>query len=312
MKKNGFTLVEILGVFIILIVIFLLVFPATKLIINKSETTVYQTQINKILKASYDYSLNNLSILPSKGEKNYLTLAELIAGGYIDAMVNPKTDEYFSDDSLISVENVGSKYKNTSKNAIKYGDYLYKVEFDEMDSTDYIENKPKIVIPGIEKTSKGYTTIVNQDGVFNYVEPEIYTAQDVLIVSGARVIKNIFLNGELVDEIDTSVVGIYNIKLVAIYAIDDKVYSSVETWNVVITDIEPPTITLPEGNNTISTTATMFDILDGVSCHDNSGICSLSYTGVINFGIAGTNIIEYKAIDESGNVATATRVITVE
>ena len=312
MKKNGFTLVELLGVIIILIVIFLLVFPATKLIINKSETTVYQTQINKILKASYDYSLNNLSILPSKGEKNYLTLAELIAGGYIDAMVNPKTDEYFSDDSLISVENVGSKYKNTSKNAIKYGDYLYKVEFDEMDSTDYIENKPKIVIPGIEKTSKGYTTIVNQDGVFNYVEPEIYTAQDVLIVSGARVIKNIFLNGELVDEIDTSVVGIYNIKLVAIYAIDDKVYSSVETWNVVITDIEPPTITLPEGNNTISTTATMFDILDGVSCHDNSGICSLSYTGVINFGIAGTNIIEYKAIDESGNVATATRVITVE
>ena len=43
--KKGFTLVELLGVIILLMVIFLLVFPATKLIINKSEDTVYKTQI---------------------------------------------------------------------------------------------------------------------------------------------------------------------------------------------------------------------------------------------------------------------------
>lgn len=310
--KKGFTLVELLGVIILLMVIFLLVFPATKLIINKSEDTVYKTQINKILKATYDYSLNNLSVLPKKGNKNYVTIGELIYGGYMDTLINPKTNEYFQDDALISIENVGSKYKNKSKNAIKYGDYLYKIEFDEMDSDDYIANKPKIVIPGIEKTSKGYTTILNQEETFVYVNPVIYNQQDVDITNNARVIKNILLDGKLVDSIDTSVVGIYSIKLVAVYTdINDKVYSSSEVWNVVITDLEIPVITLPD-NNTISITDNTFDILNGVSCHDNSGECSITYTGSINFGIAGTNIIEYKATDKSGNVATATRVITVQ
>ena len=50
MNNKGFTLVELLGVIVILIVIFLVIFPATRVLIERSEKTVYQTQINKILK----------------------------------------------------------------------------------------------------------------------------------------------------------------------------------------------------------------------------------------------------------------------
>ena len=53
MKNKGFTLVELLGVVVILVVIFLLVFPSVNKILFTSKKTVYQTQINKILNAAY-------------------------------------------------------------------------------------------------------------------------------------------------------------------------------------------------------------------------------------------------------------------
>lgn len=312
MNNKGFTLVELLGVIVILIVIFLVIFPATRVLIERSEKTVYQTQINKILKASYDYSLNNLSVLPTKNEKSYITLAELIYNGYIDPIKDPNTDDYFPDDIIISIENVGNKYRNREKNAIRYGDYLFKTEFDEMNTDEYLQNKPKIVIQDIEKTSKGYTTILNQGDVFVDATPIVYDNSDNVITDEVRIITNIFFDDEMVNSVDTTKIGIYTIRFVAIYTdSDDKVYSASEVWNVVISDLEPPVITLPN-NNTISMSDTTFDIMDGVSCEDNSGDCTVTYDGVINFGVQGTNTLEYKATDKSGNVATRTRVITVE
>ena len=312
MNNKGFTLIELLGVIVILIVIFLVIYPATRVLIERSEKTVYQTQINKILKASYDYSLNNLSVLPTKNEKSYITLAELIYNGYVDPLKNPNTDDYFPDDGIISIENVGNKYRNREKDAIRYGDYLFKVEFDDINTDEYVQNKPKIVIQDIEKTSKGYTTILNQGDVFVETTPIVYDSNDVDITNSVRIITNIFFDDEIVTSVDTSKIGIYTIRFVAIYTdTNKKVYSSSEVWNVVIADIEPPEIVIP-GNETLSITDTTFDIMNGVSCVDNGGDCTVTYDGILNFGIQGTYTIEYKATDKSGNVATATRVITIQ
>lgn len=312
MNNKGFTLVELLGVIVILIVIFLIIFPATRVLIERSENTVYQTQVNKILKASYDYSLNNLSILPTKNEKSYITLAELIYNGYIDPLIDPNTDKYFEDDSIISIENVGNKYRNRDKYAMRYGDYLFKAEFDSINTDEYVENKPKIVVQGIEKTSKGYTTILNQGDVFVDTTPIVYNNSDEDITDSVRIIKNIFFNDSIVNSVDTTKIGIYSVRFVAIYTDPDNVvYSASEVWNVVITDIEPPVITLPE-NATISMSDKTFDIMGGVTCTDNSGDCTITYSGTISFGIQGTYPIEYRATDTSGNVSTQTRIITVE
>lgn len=314
MKKNGFTLVELLGVIVILIVIFLVIYPATRVIINRSETTVYQTQVNKMLKATYDYSLNNLSILPTKNEKNYITLSELIYNGYLDPLKNPNTNDFFPDDSIISIENVGNKYRNRDKYAIKYGDYLYKAEFDEMDTADYLNNKPRIVIENVVETSKGYTIILNQGDVYTENNIIVYknetSSED--ITNNTKIIKNIFFNNEIVNSVDTSKIGIYSVKYVAVSRdITGKVYSSSEVLKITISDTLAPTLTIPT-NNTISTTDTTFDIMAGVSCTDNSGKCDVTYTGIINFGVIGTYTLEYKATDSSGNVTTQKRIITVE
>ena len=66
MKSKGFTLIEVLGVIVILAVIITLVFPSVDKTINKSKNVTYKSQINSMLNAAYDYTLENTKILPVK------------------------------------------------------------------------------------------------------------------------------------------------------------------------------------------------------------------------------------------------------
>lgn len=308
--NKGFTLVELLGVIAVLIIIFMLTVPAVNKIVNNSENTIYDLQINKILDATYDYSLKNLSILPNKYQKNYITLSELIYNGFIDPVKNPITSELFSEDYLISISNVGNKYKNRDKFAKKSGNYLYKIEVEEMEDDNYIDNKPQIYLEGLDRNNNSYTTRLNQEEVFVDIEPTIYD-KNGLEIGNAKIVKNILFNDELVDSVDTSKIGIYKINYVALYENSNKTYANTLTWNVIIVDTESPTIVLPS-NNTITISTSTLDLMEGVSCIDNSGKCSINYTGTINYGITGVYTITYTATDTTGNRTTRQRIITIE
>ena len=308
--NKGFTLVELLGVIAVLILIFMLAIPAVNKVVNNSENTIYDVQINKILNSAYDYSLKNLSILPNKYQKNYITLSDLIYSGIIDPVENPITNELFPDDYLISIENVGTKYRNRDKYAKKNGNYLYKIEVEEMEEDDYILNKPQIYLEGLDRNNNSYTTRINQEGVFTLIDPTIYDKNGDEI-EDARVTQNILFDGDVVDSVDTSKIGIYKINIVATYEVNDKTYANALTWNVIIVDTEAPTITIPN-NNTITTSTKTFDLMNGVKCIDNSGKCDITYSGTINYGIRGTYVIEYSAVDDAGNTSTSRRIITIE
>ena len=129
MNSKGFTLVELLGVIIIIAIISILIIPSVENVIKKSNDTVYNNQINTILKASYDCTLKNISLLPDEGEINYLTLGELKILGLIDSNIkNPKTNKNFPDNLVISINNVGADYIYDKNTSILKGNYLYKVE----------------------------------------------------------------------------------------------------------------------------------------------------------------------------------------
>lgn len=234
MKKNGFTLIELLGVVTILILIFLLVIPVVTKIIDRGEKTVYDVQIDRILKATYDYSLKNLSTLPERDEKNYISLAELIYSGYIDPIKNPKTDEYFDVDMIISIENVGSKYKNTDKNARKNGEYLYKIEVNEADEETVINNDLTIELTGLDSDELGYTSIIDQGDVFVDVDPVVYDNLGNEITNNVKLVKIILFNDSIAPSVDTSKVGIYTIKYVAILDSDEGIEIGKLNWSIVI------------------------------------------------------------------------------
>ena len=311
--KKGFTLVELLAVITILLILVMLTIPAVSKIINTSEKTVYDVQIDKILSAAYDYSLGNLSVLPERGNKNYVTLSELIYAGYIEPIINPKTNEPFPDDYLISIENVGSSYKNTNKYSKKSGDYLYKLEYEEMNTEEYLANKPTIYIAGLSSSADGYTTILDQGDPFIEFQPTVYDGNNNDITDSAQLIINITYNGNIVEYVDTFSIGIYKVNYVAIYTdSNNKVYAGSVVWNVIIADNEPPVLSVPTGTGFYQwETGDGFDIMSDVSCTDNSDSCTITYDGEIKFGVPGIYLITYHAQDASGNKSSVERYITV-
>lgn len=303
MNKKGFTLIELLGVIIILGIIIAIAFPSVSNILNKGENVVNDIQINRILDAAYDFTLKNTDFLPEKDEIKYITLNQLKKENLVDSDIKDSNKKMFSDDLLISIKNKISQSKKDKH--YKYnGDYLYTIELEFMNSSEYIDNKPIISFIGFETTPIVIDLNIGDDYI-----PLEYSAESINGIDLTdRVVENIIYNSKNRKKIDTKTAGIYYINY---SVIDDNGYASLATVNVIVSDNEKPTIFIPS-DETISKSKTSYDFLEGVRCEDNSGACEIKINGSINFGVSGKYIIEYIASDPSGNTAIKKRTITVE
>lgn len=303
MDKKGFTLVELLAVIILLAIIFVLTFPAVEKVIFQGRDVVSNSQINTILDAAYDLSLQNVELLPDSGKTTFITLADLKKAGLIESdITDPETKKLYSDSLVISIKNVGSGYKYTSENAKLKGDYLYTVILNPSE-----EHKPTITLSSLTRNSEGnYVTQINLNSTFTDVSYTATSSDGVDLTS--RVVVSITFNNTVVSEVDTSKLGIYKINYTVV---DDYGYSTTVVRSVIITDTELPVLILPE-NTTISTSETEFDLLEGVTCTDNSGECDITTSGTIEFGVVNKYTIVYTAQDPTGNTTTSERIITIE
>ena len=90
--KRGFTLVELLGVIIILGVIALITFPIINKSIKSSKEKALEQVINNIEKAAYEYSVKN--DIGYQNFYNKIELSTLTSAGILkDNIINPVTDE---------------------------------------------------------------------------------------------------------------------------------------------------------------------------------------------------------------------------
>ncbi len=114
MKKNGFTLLELMGVLIVLAILALLVTPVISKTIKNNKKKLYDIQIEVIEKAAKDYAIKNKDLLPEEGEAIIITLGELKKSGLIKEEVrNPMTKELFSNDLKIQIGNSHNQYTYT-------------------------------------------------------------------------------------------------------------------------------------------------------------------------------------------------------
>jgi len=304
MKKNGFTLVEVLGVMVIIVVIFLLVFPSVNHIIKKSEETIDDVQTNKILNATYDYSLKNLNLLPEEGKITYITLSELKNSNLISAdLIDIKTQEQMPNNLVISIEHIGNNYEKKTEDSFIKGYYLYTIEKQFMNTAEFKLHRPNIQFVGYEGD-----IIITLDINEEYIPLE-YSATDKNNEDITQdVIVTIYNDSHIVNEIDTSKSGIYYLD----YTVIDKFgYSASKIVSVIIGDNEKPVLYIPE-NITINEDVTTYDLMEGASCTDNSGKCTIAISENIIYGVTGKYIVEYSAIDPSGNTKTLKRVITIK
>lgn len=113
MRKNGFTLIEVLAVIIILGVIGLIVMPVVTNSLKESKDELLEVQLTNIKEAAKTWSADNINKLPTikDGSKN-ITLEKLQNEGYIDEGIkNPKTDELFNAKAVcVNIKFNGNKY----------------------------------------------------------------------------------------------------------------------------------------------------------------------------------------------------------
>lgn len=116
MKRNGFTLVEVLAVIIILGIIGVIIMPAVTGSINDSKDELYDMQVSNIVEAGKTWSADNLNSLPTTvGDVKKVSLKELQEDGYIDENItNPKTNKIFDPTTTcVHISFNGKKYNYT-------------------------------------------------------------------------------------------------------------------------------------------------------------------------------------------------------
>ena len=111
MNKRGFTLVELLAVLVILSVISLIAVPAVIKSVKNARENAYNTSIINIKLAMQSWKNDHANMLPKRGERLYLTIAQLKHELYLEQeLKNPKTNELFPNDTLLYISNDSAGY----------------------------------------------------------------------------------------------------------------------------------------------------------------------------------------------------------
>lgn len=110
MKKNGFTLVELLATITILGIIALLLVPTVANTINDFKDDAVEKQKQSIVSAAKAWATDHRTSLPGDGESAICVSVSELKKGYIDKnLKNPKTDVAISDSTCVEIK----KYKKT-------------------------------------------------------------------------------------------------------------------------------------------------------------------------------------------------------
>lgn len=104
MKKYGFTLVEMLGVFTLLSLILLVSVPSLTGMLKKQKENQYLGYLNDIYLATEAYIENNDFELSQPGETIYVKIEDIVKAKFLKStMINPKTSKKIDLDHYIKV-----------------------------------------------------------------------------------------------------------------------------------------------------------------------------------------------------------------
>ena len=286
MKKRGFTLVELMGVIIILGVIGLIAIPTVRKVTNESKEKLYKVQISNIKDGLKNWATTNSKSLPQEeGQTITITLGQLKMAGFIDnELKNPKTNKCFGNDMELII-------KRFQKN------YIYEVNLDSGTEKDTCDDymRPYIML-------NGATTVYVEVGE-EYKELGAIALDEL----GNDITNSI--TTKINETMDTSKVGN---KYIITYTVTTDNNTESINRTVIVRDTKAPIINVPP-DIVIDNTITSFDVMEGVSVTDNSGeTISVSAKSNISFGIPGEYTITYTAKDSSGNVTTTKRKLVIE
>ena len=297
MRKKGFTLVEVLGILIIMGIITLIAVPLVYSIIKSSREGLYARQIEQLLQAGENWGSKNIDQLPGEvGQSIFLEPKDLAKQGFIDAeeIIDPRDGKEMNGCIVVTKETQRHtyKYEETSCDNLR-GEYL--IRFD-----DNLNLNEKVEVNSVYQPQNVTATSLNGAPV-TVVGPTIINEE----------------TGNESDFVDTSTVGTkYKLNYVAT---DTEGNSKALTIKVTIVDTIAPEIVVQGKSKNFTyyypTGEGDFKI-PVATVTDNSGRVK-KYNGkdykvtsnVSN--LAGTYRIVYEAEDYSGNKRKLTVTVVI-
>lgn len=164
MRKNGFTLVELIAVVAILGLIALIVYPAIGSVIRNSRESTYKEQVSVIESAAKNWSIDNANTLPDDGSVYRLSVTTLLEEGYIsdDEVKDPRNSE-----------------KNLNGNVeIKYDSSIKQFTYKYVDTSSSSEISVNNLSKTIINNSKKKDILIANNGIYKGDNPDNYLKLD--------------------------------------------------------------------------------------------------------------------------------------
>ncbi|MCI9084665.1 MAG: type II secretion system protein [Bacilli bacterium] len=111
MKKNAFTLIELIAVIVILGFILVIIMPTLTDTLNRTKDKLNNTQKNQILSASRNWGMENLNDNTNKTDRK-ITIKDLQDSGFLDdkEVKNLKNKTNLQDNTTICIKYKDNQY----------------------------------------------------------------------------------------------------------------------------------------------------------------------------------------------------------
>jgi type II secretory pathway pseudopilin PulG len=289
MNRKGFSLIELMGIIILLSIISVLVIPSIDRAMRDFKTKAYNSQLQTIRLAANDWSTENLGkYAMDEGQTVTIVLGQLKTGGYLqDELINTKTNEPFPDDMQINIVRI--------EDTLKY--YILDTTGS---TTGSYEGAPNIGLNG------DYLQRIPIGSVYTELGAYATSHEGVAISGITTTIKD--SSNLTVASVNTSAVGEYKI----FYSVTNNNLTRTIYRTVVIYDFQEFTLEL-NGASTISHTAgTAYTDLGAIAYDPIDGVISgnIVVENNVDSNKIGVYYVNYSITNSEGKkIATKRKVI---
>ena len=279
MKRQGFTIIEMLAVIVVLALISIVSLPKIVKTIASSKDSLYKEQISRIEKLAYEWGIKNIDSLPTKNkDARFISINGLFKNKVISEkeIINPKNGKNMDGCIKVTVKNKRYKF-------------------------NYVDKKCSVISksygPKFNKVKQNVTVELGS----NYVFPKV-KAKDIL---GKTVeVTGPYLNGKKIDYLTTKGANkVYTL----VYKAHDKIrnITSELKIKVKIIDTKDPIIIVNNKSESFTmikpTYADEFKIPKAHIIDNSDEKVKLTVTSNVS-SIPGIYSIRYVAKDSSNNI----------